>query len=108
MKLLSRVRFFATSLTVVYQAPPSMEFSKQEYWSRLPFPSPGDFSDPGIKAVSPALQADALSSEPSGKPGGMQCMGSQRVRHNLATEQQQIRMRKTNIVYDSSELWCWR
>ena len=45
-----------------------MEFSKQEYWSGLPFPSPGDLSDPGIKPRSPALQADALPSEPPGKP----------------------------------------
>ena len=44
--------------------PPSMGFSRQEYWSGLPFPSPGDLPDPGIKARSPALQADALTSEP--------------------------------------------
>ena len=66
--LLNHVRLFVTLWTVAHQAPLSMGFSKQEYWSGLPFPSPGDFSDPGIKAVSPALQADALSSEPSGKP----------------------------------------
>ena len=48
-------------------APPSMEFSRQEYWSGLPFPSPGDLSDPGIKPRSPALQAEALPSEPQGK-----------------------------------------
>ena len=52
-----------------HQAPPSMEFSRQEYWSGLPFPSPGDLPDPGIKPRSPALQADALPSEPPGKPG---------------------------------------
>ena len=45
-----------------------MGFSKQEYWSGLPFPSPGDLPDPGIKPRSPALQADALPSEPPGKP----------------------------------------
>ena len=45
-----------------------MEFSRQEYWSGLPFPSPGDFSDPGIELRSPALQADILPSEPPGKP----------------------------------------
>ena len=48
-------------------APPSMGFSSQEYWSGLPFPSPGDLPDPGIKPESPALQADSLTSEPSGK-----------------------------------------
>ena len=50
------------------QAPPSMGFSRQEYWSGLPFPSPGDLPDPGIKPRSPALQTDALTSEPPGKP----------------------------------------
>jgi len=45
-----------------------MEFSRQEYWSRLSFPPPGDLPDPGIKPRSPALQADSLPSEPPGKP----------------------------------------
>ena len=67
VKLLSRVRLFATQWTVAYQAPPSMEFSRQEYWSGLPFPSPGDLPDPGIEPGSPALQAGALPSEPPGK-----------------------------------------
>ena len=49
-------------------APPSMEFSRPEYWSGLPFPSPGDPPDPGIEPGSPALQADSLLSEPLGKP----------------------------------------
>jgi len=53
-----------TPWTVAHQAPPSMEFSRQEYWSGLPFPSPGDLPNPGIKPRSPALQADALTSEP--------------------------------------------
>ena len=68
VKLLSRVQLLATPWTVVHQAPPSMEFSRQEYWSGLPFPSPGDLPDPGIKPGSPALQADALPSEPPGNP----------------------------------------
>ena len=46
----------------------SMDFSRHEYWSGLPFPSPEDFPDPGIKPGSPTLQADSLSSEPPGKP----------------------------------------
>jgi len=50
------------------QALPSMEFSRQEYWSGLPFPSPGDLPDPGIEPGSPTLWADALPSEPPGKP----------------------------------------
>ena len=50
------------------QAPPSMGFSRQEYWSGLPFPSPGDLPNPGIEPGSPTLEADALTSEPPGKP----------------------------------------
>ena len=66
MKSLSRVRLFATPRTVAYQVPLSMGFSGQEYWSGLPFPSPGDLPDPGVEPES-ALQADALPSEPPGK-----------------------------------------
>ena len=68
VKSLSCVWLFAIPWTVVYQASLSMGFSRQEYWSGLPFPSPGDLSDPGIEPRSPALQADALPSEPPGKP----------------------------------------
>ena len=68
VKSLSCVRLFAIPWTVVYQASLSMGFSRQEYWSGLPFPSPGDIPDPGIEPRSPALQADALPSEPQGKP----------------------------------------
>ena len=57
-----------TLWTVAYQAPPSMGFSRQKYWSGLPFPSPGDLPNPGIEPGSPALEADALTSEPPGKP----------------------------------------
>ena len=49
VKSLSRVQLFATPWTVAYQAPPSMGFSRQEYWSGLPFPSPGDLLNPGIE-----------------------------------------------------------
>ena len=66
--LLSRIQLFATACTVAYQAPASMGFSRQEYWSGLPLPSPGDLPDPGIEPGSPALEADALTSEPPGKP----------------------------------------
>ena len=64
----SSVRLLVTSWTAVHQAPPSLGFSRQEHWCGLPFPSPGDLPDPGIKPRSPALQADALTSEPPGKP----------------------------------------
>ena len=68
VKSLSHVRLFATPWTVAHQAPLSMGFSRQEYWSGLPFPSPGDLPNPGIKPRCPSLQADALTSEPPGKP----------------------------------------
>ena len=68
VKSLSRVQLFRTPWTISYQAPLSMEFSRPEYWSGLPFPSPGDLPNIGIEPGSPALQADALPSEPPGKP----------------------------------------
>ena len=68
VKSLSRVQLFATPWTVAYQASPSMGFSRQGYWSGLLFPSPGDLPDPGIEPGFPALRADALPSEPPGKP----------------------------------------
>ena len=67
VKLLSRVQLFVTPWTVAHQSPPSMEFSRQEYWSGLPFPSPGVLPDPEIEPRSPTLQADALPSKPPGK-----------------------------------------
>ena len=67
VKSLSPVQLFATPWTVAHQDPTSMGFSKQEYWSGLPFPSPGDLPDPGIEPGSPTLKADALPSEPPGK-----------------------------------------
>ena len=67
MKSLSHVRLFATPWTLAHQAPPSMGFSRQEYWSGLPFSSPGDLPDPGIEPRSPTLWAGALPSEPPGE-----------------------------------------
>ena len=66
VKSLSRVRLFATPWTIAHQAFLSMGLSRQEYWSGLPVPSPGDLPDPGIEPRSPSLQADALTSEPPG------------------------------------------
>ena len=65
---LSRVQLFGTPWAVACQAPLSMGFSRQEYWSGLPFPSPRDLPDPWIKPESPSLQADSLPSESPGKP----------------------------------------
>ena len=66
-KSLSHVQLSVTPWAVACQVPLSMEFSRQEYWSGLPFPSPGYLPNPGIKPRSPSLQADPLQSEPSGK-----------------------------------------
>ena len=66
VKSLNLVGLSATPWTVAYHAPPSMGFSRQEYWSGLPFPSPEDLPDPGIEPRSPALRADTLPSEPPG------------------------------------------
>ena len=60
----SHVQLFVTPWSVARQAPLSMGFSRQEYWSGLPFPTPGDLHDPGIEPVSPALQADSLLNGP--------------------------------------------
>ena len=59
---------FAILWTVARQAPLSMRFSRQEYWSEMPLPSPEDFPHPRIESESPTLQADSLPSESSGKP----------------------------------------
>ena len=67
VKLLSCVRLFAIPQTVAYQVPPSMEFSRQEYWSGLPFPSLGDLPDPEIARPSPTL-AEFFTTEPPGIP----------------------------------------
>ena len=67
----SRVQLFATPWTVAHEAPLSMEFSRQEYWSGLPFPSPGDLPDPGIEQVSlasPALAGGFFTTVPPRKP----------------------------------------
>ena len=62
------VRLFVTPWTTAHQVPLSMEFSREEDWSGLPFPPRGDLSDPGIEPRSPALQADSLPAEASEKP----------------------------------------
>ena len=65
---LTCVQCFATPWIVACQAPLSVEFSRQEYWSGLPFPTSGDLPNPGIKLGSPETEADSLPSEPPGKP----------------------------------------
>ena len=88
MRSFSRVRLFATPWTVAQQAPLSMGFSRQEHWSGLPFPSPGDLPDPGIEPRSPALQemAPHSSNMPCTEASGrLQPLGLQRVECDLAT-----------------------
>ena len=68
---LSRVQFFVTPWTVTCQAPPPMEFSRQEYWSGLTFPTPGDLPDPGIESVSPAYLALASGFFTTVPPGNI-------------------------------------
>ena len=65
--MLSHVRLFVTPWTVAHQAPLSMGFSRQEYWSGLPFPSPGVLSDSGIEPTSPALVGEFFTTAPPGK-----------------------------------------
>ena len=68
VKSLSCVQLFVTLWSVACQSPSSTGFSRQEYWSGLPFPPPGHLPDPGIESGSPALQVDSLLYEPPGKP----------------------------------------
>ena len=70
--MLSHILLFATLSTVAHQAPLSMGFPKQEYWSGLTFPSPGDLPNPGIEHASPALAGEFFTAEPPGKPNSGQ------------------------------------
>ena len=76
VQLLSRVRLFVTPWTIAHQAPLATRFPRQQYWSGLPCPPPGDPPHPGIKPRSPTLQADSLPSEPPGKPWRSGCMNA--------------------------------
>ena len=115
VKSLSRVRLFVTPWTVAYQASPSMGFSRQEYWSGLPFPSPGRLPDTGIKPGSPALEADALTSEPPGKPVKRgkfpplfllnSCGWSNK---NIGTRQIKRRKKKNKNQQPHFNPWVWR
>ena len=67
VKSLSHVQLFATPWTVAYQTPPSMGFSREEYWKGVPFTPLGDLPNPGIEPRAPSLQTDSLLSEPPEK-----------------------------------------
>ena len=66
--MLNHVRFFVTTLTVAHQAPLSVEFSRQEYWRGLPFPTPGDVPDSGIEPMFPEVAGRFFTTVPPGKP----------------------------------------
>ena len=101
-KSLSHVRFFVTPWTLARQAPLSMEFSRQEYWSGLPFPSPGDLPNPGIEPRSPALQVDSLPSEPPGTPCVLQVFKSYNyVEWNALTKERSQGPGRPNLHLDS-------
>ena len=70
VKSLSRVRLIVTLWTVAYQTPQSVEFSRQEYWSGFPFPSPGDLPDPGMEHASLILAGRFFTTESPEKPQG--------------------------------------
>ena len=108
MKSLSRVQLFATPWTVAYQAPPSMRFSRQEHWSGLPFPSPGDLPYPGIEPWSPALQADTLTSQPPGKPNKVHLVKAMVFPVVMYGCESWTIKNSEHQRNDAFELWCWR
>ena len=92
-----------TPWTVARQAPVSMEFSRQEDWSGLPCPPPGDLPDPGIKPRSSSLQADPSPSEPPGKPERAGHDGKQDVKGDLKKKEEENRL--LNNWVDRSTRW---
>ena len=108
MKSLSRVQLFATPWTVAYQAPPSMRFSRQEHWSGLPFPSPGDLPYPGIEPWSPTLQADTLTSQPPGKPNKVHLVKAMVFPVVMYGCESWTIKNSEHQRNDAFEMWCWR
>ena len=103
VKSLSCVWLFTTPWTIAYQAPQSMGFSRQEYWSTLPLPSPGDLPNPGIEPEFPELQAYALPSEPQRKPlvwKSMVIQGSV-----IAVIWLKLKMWKRRVKSRKSQIW---
>ena len=92
---------FATLWTAVCQAPLSMGFSRQEYWSGLPFPSPEDLPDPGIRPASPvslALQADSLLTQSPGKWVSWASLVAQTVKNSPAVQETQVQLEEDFFV----------
>ena len=97
-ELLSHVQLFVTPWTVSCQAPLFLEFSRQEYWSGLPFPLPGDLPNTGIEPKFPALQTDSLPSQPPGKSSNREIKTS----HIL-----ELGPRKKFLVYSRKNKKVW-
>ena len=87
-----------TPWSVDYQASPFMEFSREEYWSGLPFPSPGYLPDPGIEPRSPAFQADTLPSEPSGKLHMLSSTAKKKKKNFLKAQQRALNELKIHLM----------
>ena len=109
VKLLSRVWLFATPWTVAHQAPPTMEFSRQEYWSGLPFSPPGDLPGPGIESGSLARWADALPSKPSGiaKQISYDLSRVEPKKNKKINKQKKSRYREQTDVCQKRGWWGW-
>ena len=88
---------------VAHQAPLSMGFSSQDYWSGLPFPSPGDLPYPGVELGFPSLQADSLPSESPGKPSRANMIK----RHTLHFRGLECKSRKSSDTKNNSQVWPW-
>ena len=108
MKSLSRVQLFATLWSIAHQAPLSIGFSRQEYWSGLPFPFPGDLPNPRIKPRSPALHADALTSEPPGKPQPLLIKSTHNVPGTIQKYMVYITTFNIKVIIPILEIKNWR
>ena len=106
IKFLSHVQLFVNPWTVAYQPPPSMGFSRQEYWSGLPLPSPGDLPDPGIKPGSPALQQTLYCLSHQGSPDWVK--GCPNIWWNISGHVWEVVSRRDYEWESSSSLRAWR
>ena len=111
LRCFSCVWVFETLWTVTRQAPLSMGFSRQEYWSEAPFPSPGNLPDPRVKPRSPQFQEDSLPSEPPGKPMIQRRVFDTRQQFSIFFKQQSITVRVEPLIslasYLSSPVVIW-
>ena len=106
--LFNCVRLFGTLWTIARQDPLSMEFSRQEYWSGLPFPSPRDLPHPRMEPGCPELQVDSLPAEPTGKPlGNIRCYLKKKKKvHSQLSLRKQHEMKQHGSLYCSAICGC--